>query len=327
MTYDHNGTQECHLWRDNPDRCTVVLTVQRISSALSVLGCLAVLILIITLKKYRESILPKLIFWLAMSGLLRSLALLLKNMHENKFHYCRFKAFFHFYFSWAMLLWVFMITINCLLIVKRKPYETYYKWYHFAVWFGSLFWSVIPFLKDSYGQAGIWCWIKRETDVRFGLWYGPLFALCFIMFTIYIYLLWFVIRLKRAISNRATEEEVSLETMRRKLMQLLSYPLIYALFSIPIFIYRIDDALSPEDIRNYPLAIATAILTPSLGAVYAVAFIIINATLREISIPLMREGIRDLFRSSQRLVIHPNVEVGSVHFSRATASKYQEFED
>ena len=304
MTQDNNtnDTIECHLWPKDPHQCRVILYVQRTFSTLSVVGCILVVLLIIILKKYKSTT-QRLILWLSVSGLLRSLALLLKDIHERNMSYCRFKGFIHNYFSWAILLWVSMITVNCLLIVKRKPYQKYYKWYHVLVWIGAMVWTIIPFFKDSYGQAGIWCWIKRDTGVRFGLWYGPLFVLCFCMFSINVYIIWLLMKFHKQVNNRSVEGKMSQTNMRKELKSLLVYPFIYIFVSIPIFIYRLDDAAHPHISPNYGLTVASVLLTPSLGAVYAVAFVLINANLKEISIPLIKEGLSDIFSKIPRPVV------------------------
>ena len=327
MTHDNNtnDTFECHLWPKDPDRCRVILYVQQTFSSLSLLGCIVIVLLIIILRKYKSTI-QKLILWLSVSGLLRSLALLLKNIHERNMSYCRFKGFIHNYFSWAILLWVLMITVNCLLIVKRKPYQQYYKCYHVLVWIGSMVWTIIPFSKDFYGQAGIWCWIKRDTGARFGLWYGPLFVLCFCMFSINVYIIWLLMEFQKQVSSRSVEGKMSQKNMRKELKSLLVYPFIYILFSIPIFIYRLDDAVHPHISPNYGLAVASVVLTPSLGAVYAVAFVLINANLKEISIPLIKEGLCDIFSKIPQPVVTSNYPVRSLTTTNATPSQHHSYE-
>ena len=150
------------------------------------------------IKKYKSTT-GRLIFWLSVSSVFRSLVLLLTDHDDRN---CDVKGFFHNYFSCTSLLWVFMIAVNCLLIVKRKNYEHYFKWYHIIVWLGSMVWSTIPLFSNSYGHAGLWCWIGLETDVRFGMWYVPLFILCFCMILIYVYLLWFVMKYQNPLNNR-----------------------------------------------------------------------------------------------------------------------------
>ena len=319
MIHDHNatGTLECHLWPTQPHRCRVILYVQRTFSALSLFGCAVIAGLIIVLKKYRSTT-PSLIFWLSVSGFLRSLVLLLTHVYDRNVTYCRVKGFFHNYFSCTILLWVFMIAVNCLLLVKRKNYKHHHKWYHVIVWNGSLIWATIPFFSDSYGHAGIWCWIGRETGVRFGLWYGPLFALSFCMFLIYVYLLRFLMKFQTPLNNQTFAEKTAQKRMRKNLKSLLAYPFLYILFSIPIIVYRIYDETHPHLSQDYSLTVVSVVLTPLLGVVYAVAFVLINANLREISVPLIKAGLRDLFN---QIPLHAVISNFSV--STATNSKTQ----
>ena len=313
MIHVHNATDtlECHLWPKDPHRCKVILYVQRTSSSLSLFGCAVIALLIIILKKYRSTV-QRLIFWLSVSGFLRSLAFLLAHPHNSHKTYCRIKGFFQQYFNCTTLLWVLMITVNSLLIVKRKTYKNHYNWYHVIVWSGSVIWSTIPFFTDSYGHAGIWCWIKHDTGLRFGIWYIPLFVLGFLMFLIHVYLLWFLIKFQKHLNNQSDDERTAQKRMRRDLKSLLAYPFLYILFSIPIFIYRLNDAADPHRNPNYGLTIAIVVFTPCLGAVYAVAFVVINASLKEISVPLLKAGLLDIFSRIPRHAVNYSFPVSSV---------------
>ena len=293
MMHDHNTTDtlKCYLWHKDPHRRRVISYVQRTSSSLSLVGCAVIALLIIVLKKYKSNI-QKLIFWLSVSGFLRSLILLLAHPHNSHIIYCRVKAFFLQYFNSTNLLWVMMITVSSLLIVKKKNFKHYYNWYHVIVRSGSMVWSLIPFFTDSYGHAGIWCWIKHDTRLRFGMWYGPLFVLGFLMFLIHVYLLWFLIKFQKPLNNRSDDERTAHKRMRKDLKSLLAYPFFYILFYyIPTFIFRISEETHPHVDPAYGLTIAIVVLTPCLGVVYAVAFVLINARLKEISFPLLKAGL------------------------------------
>ena len=324
MTFDRNTTDnfECLLWPREPHRCRVILYVQRTFSSLSLIGCVAVAALIIILKKYRSTT-QRLIFWLSVSGFFRSLVLLLTHVYDRDVTYCRAKGFFRNYFSCTTLLWVFMIAVNCLFIVKRKPYEQHYKWYHAIVWIGSMVWSTIPFFSDSYGYAGIWCWIGRENGLRFGMWYIPLFSLTFLMFSIYVYLLRFQMKFKKSLNNRSVDERTAEKHMRKDLKSLLAYSFIYILFSVPIFIYRVSEETHPNISPIYGLTITSVVLTPSLGVVYAVAFVLINASLKEISVPLLKARLRDIFRKIPRHAVNYNFPVNSVTRASIRSRQYQ----
>ena len=138
-----------------------------------------------------------------------------------------------------------MITVNSLLIVKRKTYKHNYNCYHVIVWFGSTIWSMIPFFSDSYGHAGIWCWIKPDTHFRFWMWYIPLFVLGFLMFLIHVYLLWFLIKFQKPLNNRSDDERTAHKCMLKDLESLLAYPFFYIVFYIPGFIFRVTEETNP----------------------------------------------------------------------------------
>ena len=323
MTHGHNTTDtlECHLWPKDPHRCRVILYVQRTFSTLSLVGCAVIALLIIILKKYKSTV-QRLILWLSVSGFLRSLAYLLTQPHNSHVIYCRIKGFFQQYFDCTTLLWVLMITVNSLLIVKRKTYKNHYNWYHVTVWFGSMIWSTIPFFSDSYGHAGIWCWIKPDTHLRFGMWYIPLFVLGSLMFLIHVYLLWFLIKFQKPLNNRSDDERTAQKRMRKDLKSLLAYPFFYILSYIPAFIFRISEETHPNVNPAYGLTIAIVVFTPCLGVVYAVAFVLINASLKEISVPLLKAGLLDIISKIPRHAVNYNFPVNSVTRTSIRSKQY-----
>ena len=324
MTHDHNATDtiECRLWPKDPHRCRVISYVQRTISSLSLLGCAVIVALIIILKKYKSTV-QKLIFWLSVSGFFRSLAILLTHPHNSHAIYCRVKGFFQQYFDCTTLLWVLMITVNSLLIVKRKTYKNHYNWYHVIVWFGSMIWSTIPFFSDSYGHADFWCWIKDDIGLRFGTWYIPLFSLGFLMFLIHIYLFYFLVKFQKPLNNQSNEERTAHKRMQKDLKSLLAYPFFYILFSIPAFVFRVYEEAHPHVNPSYALTIAIVVFTPSLGVVYAIAFVLINASLKEISVPLLKAGVLDIFSIIPGNAVNYNFTVNSVTRTGMRLKQYQ----
>ena len=243
-----------------------------------------------------------------MSDFFRSLAILLTHHHNSHVIYCRLKGFFQQYFDCTTLLWVLMITMNSLLMVKRKTYRHHYNWYHVIVWFGSMVWSAKPFFSNSYGHAGTWCWIKPDTGLHFGVRYIPLFVLSFLMFLIHVCLLWFLTVQKR---------------MRKDLKSLLAYPFFYILLYIPGFIFRVTEETNPNVKPAYGLTIAIVVFTPCLGVVYAVAFVLINASLNEISVPLLKARLRDMISNVSRHAVVYNFPVNSVTRTSLQSRQYQ----
>ena len=306
MTHGDNSTEHCIMWPDKPERCNVVLNVQRAFSSLSIVGCLFVGFIIIIFKKYK-AIVHKLIFWLTVSALVNSLVLLIDNIYRENGHFCRFQGFVNQYFSWALLLWVLMISVNCLVIVKGKRESRYYYVYHLVVWFGSLFWSIIPLFGHWYGPAGIWCWVKRgQVALRFGIWYAPLLITCIAMLGIYGYIIRNVLKFVKQsrIVGRSQEDERTNKRLREEVKPLFVYPLIYLVFSIPVFMYRLEDASNPNHPPSYALAILSVIFIPSLGMCYAFAFAIFSASVNDLSVSKLKEGFREMFSPAPTRVVH-----------------------
>ena len=179
---------------------------------------------------------------------------------------------------------------------------------------------MVPFFEDAYGQAGIWCWIQHKR-YQFTVWYGPMIVLCSCMFAAHLYLLYFVRKSKRKILTRSTEEKKSQKKMRNELEVILVYPLLYILFSIPIFIYRVYNATNPQNRPIYELTIVCVVLTPSLSAVYAIAFVLINTTSERITYSSLRKGFRDVSRKAANYVVN-SIHVSSVQHSGVVCNQY-----
>ena len=304
-----SNSTDCPIWPDKPDRCKTVLIVQKIFGSLSLVGCALVIMIIVIAKKYNIFV-QKLILTLTISAFFLSLSYVIGEVHTETSHRCRFQAFLMQYFDWATLLWVLVITTNLLLIVKEKKHAEYFRWFQVFVWLMALFWSVIPFFGDNYGPAGIWCWVKRdETTLRFGIWYVPLLLIAICMLVIYAYIIHYVLK---ATGNRAggfnEEDERNRKIYREELKPLLAYPFIYLVFSIPVFMYRYDDAAHPDKPPNFALTIISSIFTPSTGFCNALAFAVFNATMREITLAELKRGFINLF-SRTPLVIHQRYDV------------------
>ena len=179
---------------------------------------------------------------------------------------------FRNYFSCTILLCAFVIVVNGLLIIKRKTYKHHYKCCHVIIWIGSKICSTILFCKDSHDHLGIWCWIGLEASVRFGLWHGSLFALSSCMSLIYVCLLRFLMKFQKPLNNQSFDEKTTEKRTRKDLKSQFAYQFISILFSIPIIVYRMYQERHPHIKPVYALTIISIVLTPSLGAVYAVAF-------------------------------------------------------
>lgn len=267
-----NNTSLC-MWPEKAQRCDTVLLLQRIFSAVSLLGCIFIIALIWLFKTYKYFV-QRLILCLSVAAGFQSLVFLISNLH-NSDGVCQFQAVMLQYFGWSTLLWVVCMTINIILVVRGfSNTSKFEKWYHVLSWILPIFWSGLPFIGHQYGSAGVWCWIKRDATLfRFGTWYVPVYVL--ILFLAFAYLYVFVKVLKQSgrwsgTYNAQTQHDNVM--LVKEVKPLAAFPLIYLLMTIPTTIYRIDDAVHPQQLPSYVLLIVSSICNPLVGCLNAIAF-------------------------------------------------------
>lgn len=286
VSWNSTNNFYCWLWPDKPSLCTAVEYSLVICSSISVAGSIFIIFVIWVFKLYRVYI-QRLILGLTCSACLLSFSCLFDNIYYSPVNTinttCYIQAFMIQYFLWANLTWVILITVNMVLIAKGKDGERYEKYVHLTAWINPLIWAMIPLLLSKYGHAGIWCWIKKEyATLRFGIWYAPLLTSCCLLICTYIYMFLHnkhihpnssIYQLKNAQENNIHRKEVK---------PLIAYPLIYISLTIPIFIYRLYDALSPSATASFPLLIATAITFSFHGVCNAVVYGYFCKTIRDL---------------------------------------------
>lgn len=61
---------------------------------------------------------------------------------------------------------------------------------HAFVWFNAILFTGLGFINQSYGQAGLWCWIRNDTDtgrlLQMLLYYVPLWIILILVTIMYI---------------------------------------------------------------------------------------------------------------------------------------------
>ncbi|XP_066927574.1 cyclic AMP receptor-like protein A [Clytia hemisphaerica] len=304
-----NFTVECPLWPDKPGRCEVILGLQRSFSAISLIGCLFVILVIWLFRMYKYFV-QRLILFLSVSAALQCVSFLIGDIYTDNF-LCEFQAFIMQYFGWATLLWVVAMTVNLIMVLKGMESARYEKLFHLVCWGLPLLWACLPFLHNSYGPAGVWCWIKRDaTYLRFGTWYIPIFVTIFAMFVAYIYIVVSVFKRKeRWTGTFNQEEEHDKQMLAREVKPLAAFPLIYLLSGIPTLIYRIDDAVHPHLLPSYPLLIFSVIMSPLVGAMNAIAFAVYGEIQKLLTWGQIKSAFLSRFQSDSARIIH-NVEIG-----------------
>ncbi|KAN0045393.1 hypothetical protein ACTA71_005771 [Dictyostelium dimigraforme] len=152
----------------------------------SIFGCLLVLIAFKKLKLLRNHI-TRVIACFCVSSLLKdiiSTGLTLSLGPQNEAGSTSFQCYLYAititYGSLACWLWTLCLAFSIYnLIVKREPEpEKYEKFYHAICWGIPLICVIVMLAKKTIEPVGNWCWISEKyVGYRFGLFYGPFFAI------------------------------------------------------------------------------------------------------------------------------------------------------
>jgi len=172
------------------------------------------------------------------------------------------------FFQLSEFCWLAVIAINLfmvLVLAKHTSTTTTELVYHAVVWPFVLLCALIPLSGDNYGPAGFWCWMKNNTQYRWGTFYGPLFAILAL-----VSLLYSVICCK-VCQNFEGETDANIQKQTRKLLRKLSlYPVVFlACYSVP-FVNRLYTTITGTD--KFGLVLVAGFTAASLGWVNALVY-------------------------------------------------------
>ena len=188
--------------------------------------------------------------------------LALLNYDDDTYHQiaCKTIAFLLEYFLWIKLLFTICLVFHlfCLAVWLKNFQKLEIGYVLFSILFPLLH-SWIPFIHNSYGVSGAWCWIRDwKNDCatqkylegiieQFVLWFVPLFVSMTV--TVVAVFIIIIVLAKRAYAHNSSENECLYESNQNKkaikeLLPLLAYPVIFYVLSLFPIIDRIYSATS-----------------------------------------------------------------------------------
>ena len=250
------------------DQKNCVLIVKSGTGLLSFTMCLIAVSIVLCMRLYKYFT-----YRLAMYQILSSLCLTVMEVshitllnYDGNIYYqiaCKSISFIMEYLIWIKLLFTLCLVFHlfCLAVCLKNFKKLEIGYVLFSILFPLLF-SWIPFIHNSYGVAGPWCWIRSWKDdcatqkylegiiEQFVLWYGPLFiSLTITVVAVFIIL---IVLAQRAYTHKNQESECLIENHERnqnkkaikELLPLLAYPVIFYVLSLFPLIDRIHSAIS-----------------------------------------------------------------------------------
>ena len=223
---------------------------------LSILGSIAVLSLMMVLKRHKETH-QRLIMYLAISVFFNSISFIVRGMGykliKNKY-FCQVTAFYGQLTAGFILSSIWCIIIEIVVSTCRQKGAGKLEWiYLILIFIIPAITSVIPFVNNGYGESKVWCWIRDKNDdgemfpygliLRYVLWYGPLYSLMLVGGTVYLIgLLVNACKLRK--HSALYSSDFSREKKKiflKKLTQFRWYPVLfftYALIQVANHIYE-----------------------------------------------------------------------------------------
>ena len=303
-----NNSSDCNSSLPDTVRRNVVLIFSS-GGFFGVLTCSIAIAFLLFFKMYK-SFSERLVLYLLLSALFLAtiIAVMITGVgldFDEHHRLCQAISFLVQYSVWLLLLFTTAIVIHLAALVffyrninRMEPFFVI-----FSVTFPLLF-SWIPFVHDTYGLSGAWCWIrvyhhsectyyKAGLIEQYVLWYAP-FSLIVLINSIV------TITISAVLCNRAKRRrnyspihdvgvndcQMRYRKVLKDTLPLLAYPIIYNITSLFTLANRIRRSIFPGG--SYVSWIIHAIAAPTWASLAGIAFIIYIIVLRR----LTKHGIR-----------------------------------
>lgn len=276
-----------------------MIDILRITVAsLALIGCIFIIFTHLLLELYKQFT-NRLILYLTISGIAHSVCYLANNL-KTEGHACSFLGWLLYYSDIASLFWICCITFNIFMnAVKMKQTIQHELKYHILSWGVSLIISLAPVFADTYGPAGVWCWIIGKGEWRFGMWYGPLFFTVCVLFLIYPYIIWTVHKLDKAaaLGELNPIKKRAMVYVLNDVKPSIAYPIVYLLVSVFPLVNRIQNGIADEP--SFAIVVLHAISSPLQGALNAVVFALSKDVLSRLRLSQLKITAKSIWEEKE----------------------------
>ena len=300
------GANSSHI--DNPCEQYHTVRYQKVaiiaasSGFFSLLASTLVILVIVLFKKHHIFI-QRLILYLCIAAALNAASITLRfsrmaydfhsngtdhNENGNLKRLCMAAAFIDQTTIWALTLAFCCLTFNMLIVTLfNKSTQRLEVGYFLFIFLVPVLFNWVPFLHESYGEAGAWCWIRAKnydkTDdtctthklgvyLRYALWYVPHYLILATLLLAYLVVVANVVRKSRhwrGLYNAESQSEQ--QKMQELVMPLIFYPLGFLFLNLFPLINRINDSINHP---TYVLWVLHATFSPLQGGFIALVYVL-----------------------------------------------------
>ena len=280
----------------------IVAAVSSGSAMVSALCCIFVICLVFFLKKHQFFI-QRIILYHCLAALLRSLSVVLR-LHRLGYQVestaldtlCIISGFTSQLTLWIIMMDYSMITFTLLMTaVFHKNVARLEGLYVVLIFVFPLTFNWIPFMSDSYGEAGVWCWIRNVnyddcSQHRLGeifiivLWYVPFFSLMVVIILTYSFTIVYVARQRYCKSEKNTydpEMERLKKHLNKEVWPLLFFPFGAIFLNLFLFISSFYTFVGADP--SYPVWVLHGIFAELQGGYIALVYVLDRDTLKRLT--------------------------------------------
>ena len=259
--YSNNSTTaECSSY--NSTMYTAVAAVRGFSGGISSLASFSVVLLIVMFRKYHFFV-QRLILYLSLASLVNGLSEVLQAAYQHpttrlERDYCTITAFLNQISDWSVYLSTLTITIHLYVkaVHNRKIKQEAVCLILIFVFPLSFNW--VPFINNTYGEAGPWCWIRLYnedcTKDKFGrmmriiLWFIPSNAVLISIIALYTIMIIVLRHEKHKYKGHYDpQREMDWKMKIREVRILILYPVMLLLTETPAIVNRSIELLTNKD--------------------------------------------------------------------------------
>jgi hypothetical protein len=311
LNTSESTTDVCSVFDTYP--YVIVATVSACSGIVSALCCLFVICLIFLLKKHYFFI-QRMILYHCLATLFRSLSVILR-FHRLGYEtestaqdvVCVISGFTSQLTLCSMMSGYSVITFTLLMTaVFHKNVAHLERLYVVLIFVFPLTFNWIPFVGNSYGKAGLWCWIRNVNYddctqhnlgeiFRYVLWHVPLFGLLLVMIPTYLLLIVYVARQRFCKLKKSTKmsHDPEMERLRKHINEevwpILFFPIGVVFCNIFILIDTFNSLTNTEP--SYAIWILHGIFGELQGGYIALIYVLDRSTLKRLTYSNIKAAI------------------------------------
>ena len=300
----NHTTTSCDIYDQHKYKTVAVIAAS--VGTFSLLASMSVISVIVLFKKYNFFI-QRLILYLCISAGLNSASIVMRfyqlvpEPQDNWKTVCMMTAFIDQTTLWSLSNAFICLTFNMLItVVFNKSTKRLEMGYICLIFIVPLTFNWIPFLQDSYGESGAWCWIRTENHhsnctthvlgmyLKYILWYIPHYFLLAVLLVVYAVVVVNVLRKRNRWSGLYSTEpaiRTQQQQMSELVMPIIFYPLGYFALNLVPLINRVYNNIEEP---SFTLWVLHAALSPLQGGYIALVYVLDKDTMRRLNLRELR---------------------------------------